>query len=70
MVQGLPADSWPTSTFLQTEVKDNSASLGVMSGQHISPSAFLDVDYHYKSLATHIPHNAGLASICPAEDQT
>ena len=38
------------SNCLQTDVND-----------HPAISGFLDLNYHYKSVATKIPHNAGLA---------
>ena len=31
---------------------------------------FLDQDYHYKSVATQIPHYAGLTPIHPARDRS
>ena len=42
-----------------------------MHGQHIQFSTaiyFLDHDYHYKSVATKIPHNVGLALVCTARE--
>ena len=50
----------------QTEVKDHPASWGVMGGQHIeSPMRcwLLYKDNRYKSVATQITHDVGLAPI-------
>jgi hypothetical protein len=50
-------------------MKDRLARLGVMCGQHVSLTdivGFLDQDYHYKSVATQIPHDVGLGPNWPA----
>ena len=54
------------STVPQTEVKDPPGSLGVIFGQYVESLNivdFIDWDYCYKSVATKIPHGAGLTLI-------
>ena len=54
-----------TSTYPQTEVKDHLTSLGVTLVCKSPPVivGFLDQDYHYRSVAIQIPHDAGLAPV-------
>ena len=69
MDQGLPIDFGLTSTCPQAEMKYHPDSLEVTCDQHVS-SPFIDQDYRWKSVATQIPHDAGLTSLRSDGNQT
>jgi hypothetical protein len=66
--QGLSTDCWP-HFHLSTDKVGSSGQFrdDAWSPYQISKPlfGFLDQDYHYKSVATQIPHDVGLALICP-----